>query len=128
MKKILHIKLFIIIVGIIFTLSPIISNYHEVKVVNGEVINLENVNVKLSEVSGKIHIDNNWTDAKDAGICTGNGTYSEPYVIEDLVIDSEDNITIVGYGKSYAPGPLGNANILFQKYNSTLCRILLRFR
>jgi len=43
--------------------------------------------LKISAVSGKIHIDNNWTDARDAGICTGNGTYSEPYIIEDLVID-----------------------------------------
>ncbi|MFX0142160.1 MAG: hypothetical protein ACFFDN_51455 [Candidatus Hodarchaeota archaeon] len=38
-------------------------------------------------VSGKIHIDNNWTAAKSAGICTGNGTYSEPYVIDDFIID-----------------------------------------
>ncbi len=46
-----------------------------------------NEDLKSSAFSGKIHIDNNWTTTKAAGICTGNGTYSEPYVIEDLVID-----------------------------------------
>ena len=30
----------------------------------------------------------NWSVAKADGICTGNGTYSEPYIIEDLVIDA----------------------------------------
>ena len=43
--------------------------------------------MKTSAISDRIHIDNNWTAAKDAGICTGNGTYSEPYVIEDIVIN-----------------------------------------
>ena len=48
----------------------------------------ENNPLKVSAVSGKIHIDNNWTAAKSAGICTGNGIYSDPYIIEDLVIDA----------------------------------------
>ncbi len=52
-------------------------------------INLDDKNLKISAVSGKIHIDNNWTAAKSTGICTGDGTYSEPYVIENLVIDGE---------------------------------------
>jgi parallel beta-helix repeat protein len=39
-----------------------------------------------SVVSDRIHIDNNWTAAKAAGICTGNGTYTDPYVIKDLII------------------------------------------
>ena len=49
--------------------------------------NFNNMKLKISQVSGKIHIDNNWTAAKSAGICTGDGNYSNPYVIEDLVID-----------------------------------------
>ncbi|MFX1304970.1 MAG: nitrous oxide reductase family maturation protein NosD, partial [Promethearchaeota archaeon] len=32
----------------------------------------------------------NWSVAKDAGICTGYGTYSEPYIIEDLEIDGNN--------------------------------------
>ncbi|GAG79211.1 unnamed protein product [marine sediment metagenome] len=46
-------------------------------------------NLKLSAVSDKIYIsgDSGWSNAKDTGICTGEGTSSIPYVIEDLVID-----------------------------------------
>jgi len=48
--------------------------------------------MKFSKLSGPIYIDDNdpscnWSVAKDAGICNGSGTYSEPYVIEDLVVD-----------------------------------------
>jgi hypothetical protein len=35
----------------------------------------------------RIHINGNWTDVKTVGICSGGGTYSDPYVIEDLIID-----------------------------------------
>ena len=38
-----------------------------------------NKNPKISTISGKIHINNNWSAAKVAGICTGNGTYSDRY-------------------------------------------------
>ncbi len=43
--------------------------------------------MKLSKFSAKIHIDNNWSAAKAALIVTGMGNYSDPYIIEDLVID-----------------------------------------
>ncbi|GAH45404.1 unnamed protein product, partial [marine sediment metagenome] len=80
--------------GILFALLPIISinlrvitsNSNQISDISDES-NLDNKNPKISAVSRKIHIDNNWSAAKAAGICTGNGTYSEPYVIEDLVID-----------------------------------------
>ncbi len=47
-----------------------------------------NMNVKTFEISGKIHINGNsgWVAAKNAGICKGEGTFSDPYVIEDLEI------------------------------------------
>ncbi len=80
--------------GILFILSAIISknlNFNTgISDKSSELydnIILDNEKLKMSKVSGKIHIDNNWSAAKIAGICTGNGTYSEPYVIEDLVID-----------------------------------------
>ncbi|MFX0140356.1 MAG: ABC transporter substrate-binding protein, partial [Candidatus Hodarchaeota archaeon] len=40
-----------------------------------------------------IHIDGNeeWQYFKDAGKCTGEGTISEPYIIEDLVINGRNN-------------------------------------
>jgi parallel beta-helix repeat protein len=51
--------------------------------------NLITKNLTLSAVSGKIHIINNsgWVDFRNAGNCTGNGTFTNPYIIEDLVID-----------------------------------------
>lgn len=38
---------------------------------------------------GKIHINGNqeWLDFKYSGGCTGQGTYSDPYVIKDLIIN-----------------------------------------
>ena len=50
-------------------------------------IKLDNETLKISAISGKIHINNNWTAAKAAGICTGLGTFSNPYIIKDLIID-----------------------------------------
>ncbi|TFG11138.1 MAG: hypothetical protein EU535_07645 [Promethearchaeota archaeon] len=43
--------------------------------------------LKTSKISAPIHIDNNWSDAQSAGLCTGSGTYSNPYVIKELEID-----------------------------------------
>jgi len=86
--------IYLILLGIFFAFSPIIATNLIYTTNNSnksseyyDEINFINENLKISKISGKIHIDNNWTDARDAGICTGNGTYSEPYVIEDLVID-----------------------------------------
>ena len=76
----------LITLGILFALSPIINNSLNFNAGNSEN-NLDDVNLTPSKISGRIHIDNNWTDAKAAGICTGDGTYSDPYIIEDLAID-----------------------------------------
>ncbi|MHA1248649.1 MAG: NosD domain-containing protein [Candidatus Helarchaeota archaeon] len=43
------------------------------------------LNKKLA--NSPICINNNWTDAVIAGIATGSGTYSDPYIIENLIID-----------------------------------------
>jgi parallel beta-helix repeat protein len=52
----------------------------------------ETKDLKLSITSNPIFIDDNdpshnWSVAKAAGKCTGEGTYSNPYVIEDLEIN-----------------------------------------
>ena len=47
--------------------------------------------MNLSESSPRIHIKNNWSDAKLAGICSGSGIYSDPYVIRDKVINGQNN-------------------------------------
>jgi parallel beta-helix repeat protein len=44
---------------------------------------------KTSIISNKIHVNDNWTATKSAGICTGEGTSSIPYVIENLEINAQ---------------------------------------
>jgi len=52
-----------------------------------------NKNLSQSINIANIHITgNNWTDAITAGICTGSGTSSDPYVIDNEIIDAN------GYG------------------------------
>ena len=50
-------------------------------------INFKSLNLKIAKISGKIHIINNWTETKSTGICNGSGTWKDPYVIKDLIID-----------------------------------------
>ena len=52
---------------------------------------LEITDLKISGVSGKIDIvgEQGWLDFKDAGNCTGLGTYLDPFVIQDLIIDGQ---------------------------------------
>ena len=52
-------------------------------------------NLKVSEISDIIHINNNWTAAELAGLCTGNGSFSDPYLIEDLEINTDDSGTCI---------------------------------
>ena len=112
MRKYTKTKIIILItVGILFALSPILNNSLNFNRGNSEDSNLDNKNIKISAVSGKIHIDNNWTDAKAAEICTGNGTYSEPYIIEDLVIDS---------GGSGSGILIENSEVFFKIENCTI--------
>ena len=73
----------LITLGIFLALLPINTNIHS------DGIAFDNEILQTSEVSGKISINGNsgWADFKTAGNCTGDGTSSVPYVIEDLVID-----------------------------------------
>lgn len=97
MKLITKTKILVlIIISLLFTFSPIITNWLKFNAENGEkssenndVINTDNKNLYISKISGKIHIDNNWSAAKSEGICTGHGTFSDPYVIKNLIIDGE---------------------------------------
>jgi len=74
----------LITLGILFAIS-LLSSYNKYE------INSESVNLKISVPSGGININGNseWADFKDAGKCIGHGTYSDPYIIEDLEIDGE---------------------------------------
>ena len=110
--------LILIILGIIFAFSPIIAtNLSYISKNKNIILDYSNEtplikdNLEISVSLGKIHIDNNWTDAKSAGICTGNGTYSEPYIIEDLLIDG---------GGSESCIRIENSNAFFRIENCTL--------
>ncbi len=80
---------------------------------NTNVITFDREKLKLSATTGKIHIINNsgWVDFRNAGNCTGSGTYSDPYVIEDLVIDG---------GSSGNSILIENSNVYFKIENCTL--------
>ena len=78
-------------------------------------MDLEFEKLKKSKASDIIYINdndpsNNWSVAKEAGICTGNGTYSEPYIIQDLVISKSFVICIL----------INNSNVYFKIQNCTL--------
>ena len=55
--------------------------------------NFDYYNLKSSQVSNKIFIYGNqgWADLKSDGDCTGLGTFSEPYIIKDLIIDCKNS-------------------------------------
>lgn len=46
------------------------------------------IHLKSSANSDRIRIYDNWTDTKTAGICTGDGTKSNPYTLKNLIIDA----------------------------------------
>jgi len=117
MKSNAKLKIIILItLGILFALALIINFTPGLFTDNNNVIDSDDETPKISAASGKIHIDDdspsiNWTVAKKDGICTGNGTYSEPYVIEDLEIDGE------GSGSGIF---IENSDVYFRIENCTL--------
>jgi len=115
-----NIKSNLIIIGILFALLPIITtNLTYVTDNNSKTLGysddftLDKGNLKISDVSGKIHIDGNsgWAAFKADGNCTGSGTYSAPYVIEDLIINGG------GSGNCIL---IENSDVYFEIENCTL--------
>lgn len=102
------------ILGIFCALSPIITTNLCLKYSEFSMgINLDKEHVKISQVSGKIHIINNsgWVDFRNAGNCTGSGDFPDPYLIEDLIIDG---------GGSGSCILIENSNVHFKIENCTL--------
>ncbi len=99
MKLIIKAKIrILIIVSLLFAFSPIINNWlkfnaenDEKSSENNDVINVDTENLKGSEISERILIIGNsgWLDFKNDSHCTGSGTYHDPYMIKNLVIDGE---------------------------------------
>ena len=110
----------ILILGISFAFSPIITiNLSYITDISNRISdycddsNLDNKNLKISAVSGKIHIINNsgWIAFRNAGNCTGSGNYTHPYIIKDLVIDGEDSGSCI---------LIENSDVYFKIENCTL--------
>ena len=114
--------LILIALGIFFALSQVITvnlsfiegnnNNNKGSEYNDD-INFDKEYLKISAISGKIHIINNsgWVDFKNAGNCTGNGTYSDPYVIEDLVLECASSESCI---------LIENSDVYFRIENCTL--------
>ena len=111
--------LILIVLGIMFAFSPVITTNLSFITGNSnkraeysDDINLDTENLKLSAVSGKIHIDNNWSATESTySWCTGSGTFSDPYIIEDLVIDGEGSGSCIW---------IQNSDVYFNIENCTL--------
>ena len=74
---------------IVFLLLTGIFIFNREYSINIEICGSDLINdLQSSANSGKIHINNNWTATKTAGICTGEGTESNPYLLENLVINA----------------------------------------
>lgn len=79
--------IFVLLLGIIFTFLIINSKITSFDVGDSVV---EEKYLKISALSEKIHVDNNWSYTQgNYSWCTGSGTFPDPYVIEDLIIDGE---------------------------------------
>lgn len=94
--------------------------------------------LKISTISGKIHINNNWSAAKSAGICMGSGSYSDPYVIENIIIDGKgvgsciliensdaffkiENCTVYNSGSKWEDAGIGLYNVNNSQIINNIC-------
>ena len=94
-----------------FALFPIIS-INLVPVIRDK----DNESLKISISHSPIYINDadpgyNWSVAEGAGICTGNGTYSNPYLIEDFEIN--------GAGLGVSCILIENSDVFFRIENCT---------
>jgi parallel beta-helix repeat protein len=103
----------LIIFGILFAFVPMITINPFIIKGNTQETTFDKEKLNISAISGKIHIINNsgWADFRNAGNCTGSGTYSDPYIIEDLEIDGG------GSGNSIL---IENSNVYFKIENCSL--------
>ena len=100
MKLNLKIKI-IILLGFLFYLSGIMVNNNEQLNNKSEIEIIENTNLeslKLSAVYSEpfIHIDGNWTTAASYEWCSGDGSWKNPYTIENVTTDASGSPTGIG--------------------------------
>jgi parallel beta-helix repeat protein len=88
-------KIFIIILGISFTLSTIsifsitddLGNNEGIKEIRDET-NLKSLKLSGAYIESFIHIDGNWSATTSYDWCSGDGSWSNPYIIENVTIDA----------------------------------------
>ncbi|MEJ2251065.1 MAG: NosD domain-containing protein [Candidatus Lokiarchaeota archaeon] len=99
-------------IGIIVVPSVCITNSYRSSE-KKEDFNVNNKNLNVSKLSNRIHIINNsgWVEFRNAGNCTGSGNFSNPYIIEDLVIDGKNSGSCIW---------IENSNVYFKIENCTL--------
>ncbi|MFX1399468.1 MAG: NosD domain-containing protein [Promethearchaeota archaeon] len=97
-------KIIIAVLGIVFAMSAI-SNYNfsddQDNNNDGGVEIQDDISLKRPRKSGTytesfIHIDGNWSDADGKGWFSGDGSFGNPYVIENVTIDATGSPTGCG--------------------------------
>lgn len=90
----------LVFIGLVSSIS-IPSNYRDVQ------------SLSFAQSSHRIHIVGNsgWVNFKDAGNCSGEGTFTNPYIIKDLIIDGG------GIEKSIS---IENSTVFFKIENCTI--------
>ncbi|UCC18214.1 MAG: right-handed parallel beta-helix repeat-containing protein [Promethearchaeota archaeon] len=93
----------LMVLGIYIVFSAIININLSLNVENTDQTESNHRNIAISLISGKIHINNNWSAAESVGICSGGGNSTHPYIIEDLVIDGGGvgNCILIGNSSDY---------------------------
>ncbi|NHJ23301.1 MAG: hypothetical protein EAX89_01910 [Candidatus Lokiarchaeota archaeon] len=115
-SKISIIVLCTLVFALSFSSSYVIIPRSRIQYSNPPVNNLLKMDctinhLRISEASNVITIDNNWTAAIALGICTGNGTYTDPYIIKNVTISNF-------YGTAIS---ITNSNEHFRIENCTIC-------
>ncbi len=87
MKQKVKCKVISLMLGFFFILSISINVNNSIDngMQSAETDQLDKT-LKLSTPHAQIYIKNNWSDAKIAGICTGSGSFSDPYKIQNYEI------------------------------------------
>ncbi|MFW9829408.1 MAG: NosD domain-containing protein [Candidatus Thorarchaeota archaeon] len=112
-----RIKVIFITLGVTFLLFSLVNfnlNYHldnRDEYTGNSEIRLENLISSRSSVRIRIIDNSGWIAFRNAGNCTGSGTFTDPYYIEDLIIDGG------GLGSCII---IENSNVYFKIENCTI--------
>jgi len=85
LKKRFHALIFVIL---IYTVNALVQvNSFPTENVSNQIFSVEYQDVVINDLPGE---PQNWTWAASQYWCSGFGSFADPYVIEDLVIDAQE--------------------------------------